>query len=224
MAIGQELRLPHPVELVKRQLHRKCTGLLKQTKIEGDMKQSDSIPRLARFLVLAVFVFAGDLFAAGSAVEGIVRDGNGRPIGGADIRIEARNGHGFTGLVKSDGRGHYFFDGLSPGTTYRVTLLINGAVKASINNVLAKSGPTELNFALKTNSVSGDRTVTKNGKHYVYIPTETGSHLGGRWVEVDENGQADSTNVNNVERAGSEALRRIQSNSGGMGNVTGGGH
>ena len=183
-----------------------------------------AVLHVARFLVLSAFVFAGHLFAAASAVEGRVKDGNGRPIGGADVRIEARNGHSLTGLVKSDARGHYIYDSLTPGVTYRVTLLINGAVKASINNVLAKSGSTELNFELKTSSVSGDRVVTKNGKHYVYVPSETGSHLGGRWVEVDENGQADSTSVNNVERAGSEALRRMQSNSGGMGNVTGGGH
>jgi hypothetical protein len=74
---------------------------------------------------------------------------------------------------------------------------------------------------LKTSSVSGNRVVTKNGKHYVYIPSETGSHLGGRWVEVDENGNADSVGVNNVERAGSEALRRIQSNSGAVGGMSG---
>jgi hypothetical protein len=107
--------------------------------------------------------------------------------------------------------------------TYRLTLVINGAVKASINNVLAKVGATELNFGLKATSVSGDRVVTKNGKRYVYVPAETGTHLGGRWVEVDENGQANSANVNNVERAGSEALRRMQSNSGVVGGVSGSG-
>ena len=187
-------------------------------------RPNDSISRIARVLALAAFIVAGTLFAASSAVEGIIKDATGRPIGGADVRVEARSGNASSGHVKSDARGHYIYDGLSPGVTYRVTLLINGAVKASINNVLAKSGPTELNFALKTNSASGDRMVTKNGKHYVYVPAETGSHLGGRWVEVDENGQADSTNVNNVERAGSEALRRMQSNSGAMGNATGGGH
>ena len=183
----------------------------------------DLFPPPARLVLLGALIFAGNVFAGISAVEGIVRDAEGRPIGGADIRVEARSGSNSHGLVKSDARGHYIFDGLTPGTTYRVTLLINGAVKASINNVLAKVGSTELNFGLKTSSVSGDRAVTKNGKHYVYVPTETGSHLGGRWVEVDENGQADSVGVNNVERAGSEALRRIQSNSGAVGNMTGGG-
>jgi hypothetical protein len=195
---------------------------LKKYHRQQHMKQIE-VRHVARLLVLGAFIFAGNLFAAASAVEGVVKDDNGRPIGGADVRIEARSGHSVTGVVKSDARGHYIYEGLTPGVTYRVTLLIKGAVRASINNVLAKSGSTELNFELKTSSVSGDRVVTKNGKHYVYVPSETGSHLGGRWVEVDENGQADSTSVNNVERAGSEALRRMQSNSGTTGGMTGGG-
>ena len=180
---------------------------------------------LMRFLVLGLLIFAGSLrAAAGSAVEGIIKDANGRPIAGADVRVEARTGSTWHKFLKSDARGHYACDGLVPGATYRVTLLINGAAKASINNVLAKSGSTQLNFDLKNGSASQNSSVTKKGKHYVYIPSETGSHLGGRWVEVDDNGQADSVGVNNVERAGSEALRRMQSNSGGMGNVPGGGH
>lgn len=175
---------------------------------------------LTGLLLLGALIFTGNVFAGPSAVEGIVKDANARPIGGADVRVEARN-RGSSQVVKTDARGHYIYDGLTPGVTYRVTLVINGAVKASINNVLAKSGSTELNFDLKTSSVSGDRIVTKNGKHYVYIPSETGSHLGGRWVEVDENGNADSVGVNNVERAGSEALRRMQSNSGAVGGTSG---
>jgi len=168
---------------------------------------------------LATFIVAGNLFGSSSVVEGTVRDGNGRSITGADVRIETRNGSNWNRHIKSDSNGFYIFDGLSPGVTYRVTLVINGAVKATINNVLAKSGPTEVNFDLKPRSGSGKPVVAKNGKHYVYVPSETGSHLGGRWVEVDENGQANSVNVNNVERAGSEALRRMQSNSGAMGNM-----
>jgi hypothetical protein len=183
----------------------------------------DSVPGLAIALVLSVFIFAGNLFAGTSAVEGVVKDGNGRPLGGADVRVQARNS-GWTRLVKSDARGHYIYDGLRPGATYRVTLLVNGAVKASINDVLAKAGSTQLNLDLKTNSVSGDRVLTKNGKHYVYVPAETGSHLGGRWMQVDEDGNADPIGVNNVERANAEALRRMQSNSGAVGGMVGRSH
>lgn len=177
-----------------------------------------------KVVVLGTLLFAGNLFAAGSAVEGMIKDANGRPIVSVEVRVEARTGSAWHRIVKSDARGHYACGGLTPGATYRVTAVINGEVKASINNVLAKSDSTQLNFDLKNSSASGNRSVTKKGKHYVYIPAETGSHLGGRWVEVDENGQADSVGVNNVERAGSEALRRMQSNSGAVGNMGGGGH
>jgi Carboxypeptidase regulatory-like domain len=180
----------------------------------------NSAPYLTRLFLVCTLIFTGNLLAASSAVEGIVKDANGRPIGGADIRVQARNSN-WTRQVKTDARGHYIYDGLTPGSTYRVTLLINGAAKASINNVLAKTGTTELNFDLRSGSVAGNRVVTKKGKHYVYIPQETGSHLGGRWVEVDENGQADSVGVNNVERANAEALRRMQSNSGVVGGTPG---
>ena len=176
----------------------------------------------AGLLFLGIIIFAGDLFAVGSAIEGTVKDANGRAISGADVRVEAKKNNWYR-LIKTDARGHYFCDGLTPGATYRVTL-INGAPKASINNVLAKAGSTELNFTLRTTSVAGNRVVAKKGKHYVYIPAETGTHLGGRWVEVDENGQADSVGVNNVERANSEALRRMQSNSGAVGQTMGPGH
>jgi hypothetical protein len=190
---------------------------MKQTPMDHDL-----VLRLIRLLALGAFFFPGNLFAGISAVEGTIKDTNRRPIGGADVRVEAKNGSTWNRLVKSDTKGHYIYDGLTPGITYRVTLLINGVVKASINNVLAKAGSTELNFDLKTNSVFGNSVVMRKGKHYVYVPAETGSHLGGRWVEVDENGQADSVGVNNVERINAEALRRIQSNSGAVGNTLGG--
>jgi len=183
----------------------------------------NSVSGLTKLLVLGALIFAGNVFGQNSAVEGLVRGPNGQPIGGADVRVEARNGSSWNRHVKSDAKGHYTVDGLAPGATYRVTLQLNGNVKASINNVLAKAGSTQLNFDLRNSSVAGNSVVKKNGKRYVYIPAETGSHLGGRWVEVDENGQADSVGVNNVERAGSEALRRMQSNSGVVGGMSGSG-
>lgn len=220
-----ELRPLHPVERGEEPFALERSALLQQTTIVNrqHMKRKDLVPRLVTLLALSVFALVASLFAAASIVEGTIKDANGRPIIGAEVRIEVRNGSNWNRRQKSDSNGYYIFDGLTPGVTYRVTLVVNGAVKASINNVLAKGGATQLNFDLRTGSVSRNRMVTKNGKHYVYIPAETGSHLGGRWVEVDENGNADSTGVNNVERAGSEALRRMQSNSGAVGNMTGGG-
>src|SRR5882762_3080517 len=135
-------------------------------------KRSDLVALLRRVALLCLLIRAGTLFAAGSAVEGIIKDANGRPIGGAEVRVESRTGTPWRTLVRSDARGRYVYDGLTSGVTYRITLVIKGAVKASINNVLAKSGSIQLNFDLKNTSVSANSVVTKNGKHYVYIPSE----------------------------------------------------
>ena len=189
------------------------------------MKQTaannNPVRHLTHLVVLGALICNGHVFGQTSAVEGVIKDSNGRPLTGAEIRIEARNRSAWNRHVKSDAKGHYVLDGLAPGTTYRATLLLNGAVKASINNVLAKQGSTQLNFDLRSGSAMGNSVVAKNGKHYVYVPEETGSHLGGHWVEVDENGQANSVGVNNVERANAEALRRMQSNSGAVGGASG---
>ncbi len=43
----------------------------------------------------------------------------------------------------------------------------------------------------------------------VWMPPATGSHTGGRWVEVDENASSD-TGALNVKRGSAEALHREQ--------------
>src|SRR5205085_2929234 len=90
-------------------------------------------------------------------------------------------------------------------------LMVGGAIKAQLNNVKTQIGePTKLNFDLKQSSASG----AKNATHMVYVPAETGSHMGGRWVEVDDKGNADGASVNNIQRTGAGSLGRMQSNSG----------
>src|ERR1700759_3337942 len=112
-------------------------------------QKRSAVVTVTKALALAGIIMSGHSFAQTSAVEGMIKDPTGRPIGGAQIRVEARNGTNWSRLVKADAHGHYLIDGLAPGATYRVTLVINGAAKASINNVLAKSGATQLNFDLR---------------------------------------------------------------------------
>jgi len=101
--------------------------------------------------------------------------------------------------VKTDPKGRYISQGLQPGV-YRVTLLVNGAVKAAIMNTQTNTNqPTQLNFDLKTTSQAGNNT--KGGKHMVWAPARTGTHLGGNWVEVDDGGNEHSgSNIQTVKR------------------------
>ena len=132
--------------------------------------------------------------AAGTSVEGVVKDPTGRPIKAADVRIEAKN---FSKTIKTDTSGHYICDGLGVGT-YKITLVVNGKVKASILDAKTQAGKaTQLNFNLTGNMVS-----TKKNTHMVYVPPSVETHIGGRWVEVDENGNIVGTTgprASNVE-------------------------
>jgi len=125
--------------------------------------------------------------ADGSAsIQGFVKDAKGEPMKGTDVRIESRDGKQVFSTVKTDSKGRYISQGLPPGV-YRVTLLVDGAVKASIMNTRTKANqPTQLNFDFKPTSQAGN--IAKGKKNMVWVPNRTGSHLGGTWVEVDDKG------------------------------------
>jgi hypothetical protein len=108
--------------------------------------------------------------------------------------------------VKTNVNGRYSLEGLAAGN-YRVTLVVNGAVKASINNAtLEPDESTKLNFELKQTRASV--TVSK-GKHRVWIPPFTGSRLPGHWVELDDSGSwAAAAPANHVVRVSAEELQR----------------
>jgi hypothetical protein len=125
-----------------------------------------------------------------ATIQGFVEDAKGEPIKGADVRIESRDGKQVLSTAKTDSKGRYISQRLQPGL-YRVTLLVNGAVKASIMNTQTDANqPTQLNFDLKSTSQAGNNT--KGGKRMVWVPARTGTHLGGNWVEVDDKGKEHS--------------------------------
>jgi len=159
---------------------------------------------------IGVVLFVASASAASSVLQGIVKDAKGQPIQGADIRIEATNTGRLLTTVKTNVNGRYSLEGLAAGN-YRVTLVVNGAVKASINNAtLEPDESTKLNFELKQTRASV--TVTK-GKHRVWIPPFTGSRLPGHWVELDDSGSwAAAAPVNHVVRVNAEELERVKHN------------
>ena len=152
-------------------------------------------------------IFVGLLFVtvcawASTSVEGVVKDPSERPIKGADVRIEAKN---FSKVVKTDGNGHYICDGLAVGA-YKVTLLVNGQVKATILDAKMQAGKaTQLNFKLTGKMVAKKRT------HMVWIPPDLSTHIGGRWVEVDESGNiVGNSGFNNVEKTQGPTVQQMQ--------------
>ena len=156
--------------------------------------------------LMGFFICAANAWAGPASIQGIVKDAQGKPIKNADIRIESKDGKQVFNTAKTDSQGRYISEGLQPGV-YRVSLVVNGAVKADIGNTKTRSDQaTQLNFDLKPVAASQASAEQKKGKHMVWMPPTTGSHTGGRWVEVTDG--AAEPGALNVKRANAEQLQR----------------
>src|SRR5262245_47608459 len=119
---------------------------------------------------VGVMLFVASASAASSVLQGIVKDAKGHPIQGADIRIEVTNTGRLLTTVKTNVDGRYSLQGLAAGD-YRVTLVVNGAVKASINNTtLAPGESTQLNFELKQTRAGVPSRKVNIGFGYRHLP------------------------------------------------------
>ena len=169
----------------------------------------------AGLLIFAVTAWASPVGPA--RIQGVVKDSDGKPVAAAEVHIQAKDGSGLQKIVRTDADGQYGVSKL-PVTDYEVILFINGQIKASLNNQKVFSNkPTQMDFKLTGKYAAKTQ---KKHTHMVYMPAETGSHLGGRWVEVDDTIGATGAQSSEVKRLGGEAARSFQRNTG----TTGGGN
>jgi Carboxypeptidase regulatory-like domain len=156
--------------------------------------------------LIGLFAFSFNAWSATPALEGIVKAPDGKPIKSAQLKIEAKSGK-FVKTVTTDAKGHYYCDGLTTGADYKVTLLVNGSVKASILNTKIQPGnPTQLSFNLTKEKGSAKH-------HMVWVPQETGSHIGstdGHWVEVDDQGRVVGSDNPEIIKAGKDYANQLQ--------------
>src|SRR6266516_3439466 len=155
---------------------------------------------------MGLILCVASAWAATSSIQGIVKDTKGQPIKGADVRIVSKDGKQLLDTVKTDAKGRYISQALPVGV-YRVSLVVNGAVKSSITNTKPKADQaTQLNFDLRPVPAAQANATEKKGKHMVWMPAATDTHTGGRWVEVPDG--ATEPGALNVKRANAEQLQR----------------
>jgi hypothetical protein len=146
--------------------------------------------------------------AQGSAgLTGIVKDSRGNPVPGAEIRIQGSDANKI-GKIHTKADGRYSYPSLEDGT-YAVSLVVDGVTKASISNVKTKAGENQtLNFEI----LKGSRaTPFAPGKHYVWVPKQTGTHLGD-WMEVEGDGKGMPIGMaERLNNQGNALARSIQS-------------
>src|SRR5262249_27803060 len=155
---------------------------------------------------MGLFLCVANAWAGPSSIQGTVTDVKGQPIKGADVQVASKDGKQLVNTVKTDSNGRYISQGLQPGV-YRVTLMVNGAVKASITNTKTKADQmTQLNFDLRPMPAAQVKAAEKKGKHMVWVPAGTGTHIGGHWEEVPDG--ATNAGSLNVQRTSAAAVQR----------------
>jgi len=166
-----------------------------------------TLPRIIAVIALSLFVSPRLHANAMATLYGTVKDAKGQPVQGAEVRIQGSDANKI-GKVHTDSKGHYSYPGLETGT-YSVSLLIAGATKASISNVRTKNGEAQsLNFDLQNGAAA--KPFTK-GKHYVWVPSQTGTHLG-QWMEVEDDGKTmPSGMAERLNNQGNNLVRQLQS-------------
>ena len=141
-------------------------------------------------------------------IQGIVTDSNKNPVAGAEVHIQAKDGSGLQKVIRTDANGQFGVSNL-PVTDYEVVLFVNGQIKATLNNQrVFPNKPTQMDFKLTGKYAAN---VQKKHTHMVYVPAETGSNLGGHWVEVDDRSGPNPTAGGEVQRLSGDAVRQMQS-------------
>ena len=106
-------------------------------------------------LALCLFAFTGSALAQTSSLEGTVKGEDGQPLKDAVINIDRKDIKGHY-QVKTKKKGDYFHAGLPLGT-YKITLVVDGKERDSVDNVRTRLGdPLPINFDLQGQKARGE--------------------------------------------------------------------
>jgi hypothetical protein len=162
------------------------------------------------FILLGSAFLMGNLGAATPTIQGDVRGPDGKPLAGAEVRIERKDAKASPVTATADKNGRYVFKNLALGS-YKVIASKNGMAATATDNIRTRAeGAVRVDFDLKKQTGEAKASApAKKAKHMVWVPADTGSHLGGRWVEVD--GQGNGPAGANIDKASGEGLRKTMS-------------
>ena len=133
------------------------------------------LPRIGS-IFLAFGLMAVSASAQNGSIRGSVKNMDGKPLVGAQVKIERTDAKARAINTNADAKGNYVANGLPVGT-FKVTAYSKTNAK-EIGGITTKSGSAvtvDVNLSLKSNN--------KLEKHYVWVKSENGSEIGGRWEE-----------------------------------------
>jgi hypothetical protein len=130
--------------------------------------------------VIAFVLGTASTWADNKSIQGTLLGLDGKPLAGAEIKAERLDAKATPTITKTDGQGRYLFRGLPVGA-YALTAYVKSVPKSRGMVRTRSDGWAKVDFDLRT-PANGPHIK----KHWVWVKGEPGSHIGGRWVEVDQ--------------------------------------
>jgi hypothetical protein len=127
-------------------------------------------------VLTGAFVLPSSALAQVAPLQGNVLGTDGRPLQGAEVRLEAKDKPGAPITTMTGSRGQYSFAGLSAGV-YRLSLVAGGVAKLSVT-IQMRGEKARIDFDLRPSA-------GKQIRNYVWVLGRTGSNLPGHWAERD---------------------------------------
>lgn len=127
-------------------------------------------------LLGSVAIARGD----GLAIKGTVKGTDGKALSGAEVRAQRIDAKGSVMTATTNAKGEYSFPGLAQGA-YKITAVVNKVAKSEASIRTSQKGWSRVDFDLS----SKNKVVTK--KRMVWVPGETGTHIGGgHWESIED--------------------------------------
>jgi len=165
---------------------------------------------------LFAFILAWSSASADTkAIQGSLLGIDGKPVAGAEIRADRLDAKEPPAITKTDAQGRYVFKVLPVGA-YKVTAFVKSVPKMHAEVKTRADGWAKVDFDMRT---PANGSTMK--KRFVWVPGEPGSHIGGRWVEVD---QANMPSASAVDTVGTDDVHRMQRSMNANTNMTVPGH
>jgi hypothetical protein len=164
---------------------------------------------------LCAFILAtGSAWADTKSIQGTVTGTDGKPLAGAEIHADRLDAKAAPAITKTDAQGRYTFKALPVGA-YAVTTYVKSVPKSRASVRTRADGWAKVDFDLRM--TPNDARIQK---HWVWVKGEPGSHIGGRWVEVD---QANTPGTSAVDVVNTDDVNRMQRDMRINNNMTGAG-
>ncbi len=145
---------------------------------------------------------------AQSTVQGDVKGVDGRAAQCAQVRLERQDKKVQPIVVSTDFKGRFLANNVPEGL-YKLIATVAGGVQSPAQLIRARANqPAMVSFDLRGPSNTANLHGKKK-KKFVWMPEQTGSHIGGHYVEVDEDAPT-APSALNLQKGSGDAVRQYQ--------------